>query len=220
MEARHLEELKTKLVSYARFVEDMIGKSVKAFLDDSPQLIREIIDVDEERSNALEMELEEQATALIAKFEPRGRELRTVLMGLGITTDLERMADHAVNIAQTAEAAHGSAGVAMQSLARMAGATTSMVDDSIKSFTDENAALAADVCSRDDTVDDLATSILTETSSAMGTNEPQVGRNLAILKIAGNLERIADLSTNVCEDVIYMTEGRVIKHHNPEGQVS
>jgi len=220
MEARHLDELKSRLVEYGRFVEDMIGKSVNAFLEASPALIREIIDVDEARANSLEMEIEERCTSLIAQYEPRGRELRTVLMVLGITTDLERMADHAVNIAETADAARGDAAVAMQTLTRMADATTAMVDDGIRSFTDENPRLAAAVCTRDDTVDELAAAILAETTTAMSAAAAAVNKNLAILKIAGNLERIADLSTNICEDVIYMAEGRVIKHHNAEGQQS
>ena len=92
-----------------------------------------------------------------------------------------------------------------------------MVDGSIRAFINEDAALGQKVCESDNTVDELATSILEGLSASMTKAPSSVPENLALLKIAGNLERVADLSTNIGEDVIYMTEGRVIKHHQ-EGE--
>jgi phosphate transport system protein len=217
MEAEALEALKAKLAVFARFVEDMIGRSVKAFLEGNTEVLQSIVDVEENQANAFEVELERDCTALIAQFEPRARELRTVLMVLGITNDLERMGDHAVNIAEAARSLHAGPSFAPpNAMNLMVDATTRMVEESIRAFISEDAGLAARVCESDDTVDNLADEILTEMSAAMGRDPARVDGSLAVLKIAGNLERIADLSTNIGEDVIYMAEGRVIKHHNPE----
>jgi phosphate transport system protein len=214
MDVQALEALKAKLAVFARFVEYMIGRSVKAYLDRQPELLRSVMDTEEKRANAFEVELEKECTALIAQYEPRARELRTVLMVLGITTDLERMADHAVNIAEAAQGLlERSPVTAPPAMNRMADATTRMVGESIRAFIGGDAALAGKVCESDDTVDSLADEILTEMTSSMGRDSTQIEGSLAVLKIAGNLERIADLSTNICEDVIYMAEGRVIKHH-------
>jgi phosphate transport system protein len=213
MDAQALEAVKAKLAMFARFVEYMIGRSVKAYLDNQPELLQRVVEGEEKRANTFEMELEQECTALIAQFQPRARELRTVLMMLGTTTDLERMADHAVNIAEAARGLSGGFPVAPPpAMTRMAEATTRMLGESIRAFVSEDAALAARVCQSDDTVDSLADEILTEMTASMGRDPAAIEGGLAVLKIAGNLERIADLSTNICEDVIYMAEGRVIKH--------
>ena len=94
--------------------------------------------------------------------------------------------------------------------------TIRMVDQAIRAFITEDPALGQRVCASDNTVDDLATRILEGLSASMTTTPDTVPEKLALLKIAGNLERIADLSTNIGEDVIYMTQGRVIKHHQEE----
>ncbi len=146
------------------------------------------------------------------------RDLRTILMVLGITNDLERIADHAVNIAEAVrEHINGTSLRPDDSVLKMFEETLTMVDGAIRAFTTEDAALGQKVCASDTIVDELATSILEGLSASMTSRPATVSENLALLKIAGNLERIADLSTNIGEDVIYMTEGRVIKHHQEEG---
>ncbi len=211
-----MDELKAKLVTYARFVEEMILKSKHALTNRKPDLLAEIIDVDEPRANAHEIELEEQSTSLIAQHQPMARDLRTILMVLRINNDLERIADHAVNIAEAArDHLEGEPQPDAQML-RMFEETILMVDDAIRAFIAEDAALGQKVCETDNTVDAMATDILERLSIAMTTDPPHVPQSLATLKIAANLERVADLSTNIGEDVIYMTEGRVIKHHRQE----
>jgi phosphate transport system protein len=212
-----VDELKARLVTYARFVEEMIRKSKRALTEGKPDLLQEIIDVDEPRANSYEMDLEEQATSLIAQHQPMAKDLRTILMVLRINNDLERIGDHAVNIAEAArDHLEGTPPHPDGEMLRMFEETIDMVDCAIRAFIGEDAGLGQRVCETDNTVDSMATVILERLSTAMANDPPTVPRSLATLKIAANLERVADLSTNIGEDVVYMTEGRVIKHHRQE----
>jgi len=217
MPVPEMDDLKARLAGYGQFVHGMIEKSRQALVNRQGGLPREIIDTDEPRANSTEIELEAECTSLIARHQPMARDLRTILMVLGITNDLERIADHAVNIAEAvSEHINGTSLTPGQAVLKMFDETISMVDGAIRSFINEDAGLGQKVCESDNTVDQLATSILEGLSASMTSQPATVSENLALLKIAGNLERIADLSTNIGEDVIYMTEGRVIKHHQAE----
>jgi phosphate transport system protein len=212
-----VDELKARLVTYARFVEEMIRKSKHALTEGKPDLLAEIIDSDEPRANDYEMDLEEQSTSLIAQHQPMARDLRTILMVLRITNDLERIGDHAVNIAEAArDHLEVTSPQPDTEMLRMFEETINMVDCAIRAFIGEDAGLGQKVCETDNTVDALATDILERLSVAMTKDPSTIPQGLATLKIAANLERVADLSTNIGEDVIYMAEGRVIKHHRQE----
>jgi len=213
---QQIRDLTERLVEYARLVEGMIEASTTALATRAPGAVAldEVTGAKEHRANELEVELEEAAAALIAQFQPKARDLRTVLMVLGITNDLERLGDHAVNIAEAvrwllAHAPDRSAG----ELPRMATAAVRMIDEAIGAFIASDAARARTVCESDQAVDDLAGAILRATEAAMAGEPGGIEAGLQVLKIAGNLERIADLATNIGEDVVYMVEGTVIKHH-------
>lgn len=209
--------LKERLVTYARFVEQMVTKSRDALLHGRTELLEDIIGRDEPRANTSEMDLEEEGTSLIAQHQPMARDLRTVLMVLHATNDLERMADHAVNIAEALREHPALPGVQPDiEVMRMYDVTLGMFDDAIRAFIEEDAALGQRVCEKDNLVDDLAASTLQRLSGSMSHRPSSVAWDLLLLKVAANLERIADLSTNIGEDVIYMVEGRVIKHHRGE----
>jgi phosphate transport system protein len=214
-----IESLKARLILYARLVADMIERGVKAFGARQPEVLAEIMERDEPRANELELELEEECIGLIAQFEPKARELRTVLMVLGITNDLERLADHAVNISEAARDMLALTALRTQTeIPRMAELAVGMVEDSIRAFIEEDVGLAREVCGRDNAVDELADLVRAQLVKAMvAAQDPStIEPSLSVLKIAANLERIADLSTNIGEDVIFMVEGRVIKHHKEE----
>ncbi len=192
-------------------------ESRRALVSREPGLPREIIDRDEPQANRTEIELEAECVSLIARHQPMARELRTILMVSGITNDLERMADHAVNIAEAvADHVNDPSLKPQDSILEMFDKTIRMVDDAIRAFTNRDPALGQSVCQSDNAVDELANAILESLTAAIANAPSQVPEKLALLKVAGNLERIADLSTNIGEDVIYMTEGRVIKHHQAE----
>lgn len=217
MPVPEMDDLKARLAGYGQFVQGMIEKSRQALVSRRGRLPREIIESDEPRANRTEIELEAECTSLIARHQPMARDLRTILMVLGITNDLERIADHAVNIAEAVgEHIDGTSLQPDEAVLKMFEETSSMVDGAIRAFITGDAALGQKVCASDAAVDDLGTSILEGLSASMTSRPSTVSENLALLKIAGNLERIADLSTNIGEDVIYMTEGRVIKHHQEE----
>jgi phosphate transport system protein len=212
-----LSPLRERLVTYARFVEQMIAKSRDAMVERRRDLLADIIGRDEPRANESEMDIEEEGTSLIAQHQPMARDLRTVLMVLHMTNDLERMADHAVNIAEAVgEHVENPVSPPDGEVMRMFEVTLRMVDDAIRAFIEEDAALGQSVCEQDEVVDSLAAGTLERLSGTMTSDPASVTHNLAFLKVAANLERIADLSTNIGEDVIYMVIGKVIKHHRAE----
>jgi phosphate transport system protein len=217
--APHVEELKGKLVTYCRLVGGMLEKGRNALLDRQSDIPRQIIEDDEPRANESEIGLEEECTALLAQRQPMARDLRTILMILRITNDLERIADHAVNIAEAvSDHINGSSPRPDDAVLGMFGETIRMLERAVLAFTEEDPRLGQLVCVSDTVVDTLAKDILERLSALMGSDPARIPQGLALLKIAANLERIADLSTNIGEDVIYMTEGRVIKHHREQGK--
>ncbi len=217
MPIAQIEDLTAHVVAYARLVEDMIEQCRASLLARAPQTLADVIDKDEPRANEFEMELEEECTSLIAQHQPMAKELRTILMVRSMTNDLERMADHAVNIAEAAMECKGLSSLAPDAdLLKLFDETMSMVDRAVQSFIGADARLGRQVCEADAQVDQMAAEMLERISASMTRDTLTIEQSLCTLKIAGNLERIADLSTNIGEDVIYMTEGRVIKHHRDE----
>ncbi len=210
-------ELKRKLVENATLVEGMISKSIEGLTRADRESLKKVISEDEKTANSLEIELEEMCTAIIAQYQPMTRHLRTVLMAVKMTNDLERMADHAVNISESAlsiiEQPPIKPFIDMPQLGKL---VMNMVTQAVNSFIHEDTALAKTVCGLDSNVDAYNERILRELIELMTTNPSTVERAIHILRISNNLERIADLSTNICEEVIFMVEGRVIKHHHDQ----
>jgi phosphate transport system protein len=214
LEEEKVALLKRELIEYAALVEAMIEKSIKGLVNKERDVLIEVIEKDEPKSNNFEIKLDELCTVVIAQYQPKGKGLRTVLMILKINNDLERMADHSVNIAETALTLIEVPPMAdyVKDVLKMAEISRGMLKDSIDSFVHEDSALAKDVCKRDDVVDDLRRGNRREIIGAMCADCSKMEAGLDVLRIARNLERIADLSTNIGEDVIFMIEGKVIKH--------
>ncbi len=214
---RELINLKREIIQYALHVERMIEKSIKGLLEKKEELLKEVIEKDENSANEWEIKVDEICISLIAKYEPRAKDLRSVLMILKINNDLERMGDHAVNIAESALYLIERPQIKPYiDLPKMAEETIKMLKDSINSFIDEKPELAKSVCERDDIVDDLRDKIIRELIGFMISDSSTIERSLHLIRIAQNLERIADLATNICEDVIFIAKGKVIKHHKEE----
>ena len=213
-------ELKQRLVEYGSLVETMIEKSITGLLEKKKDLLVEVMEQDEDRANDLEIEIDELCTTLIAQFQPRAIDLRTVLMILKINNDLERVGDHAVNICESGLFLIDQPQVKPYvDLPRMATEAVGMLHESINSFVSGDPLQAKRVCERDSTVDKLGDQIRVELTRFMASDAAVIERSLHLLRISRNLERIADLSTNICEDVIFMVNGRIIKHHKENGEV-
>lgn len=212
-----LQELKRELMNSAGLVEDMIGKSLQGLLTKNSDLLYEIIEHDEPKANTYDKSIDEMCTALIAQFEPVASDLRTVLMILKMNKDLERMADHAVNIAESGLFLIVRPLIkSLKDIKLMADLTSFNLKNSINAFINADAQLARSICERDDQIDELGDKILQDLTGLMHTEHDGIKRALHHMRIAYNLERIADLSTNICEEVIYIVEGKDIKHGKNE----
>ncbi|MEO0071713.1 MAG: phosphate signaling complex protein PhoU, partial [candidate division WOR-3 bacterium] len=173
----------------------------------------EVLNRSEILVNQLEIEIEDTAINLIALYQPEASNLRTILMVIKINNDLERIGDHAVNIAESVLFLIPRPPIKpLIDLPLMAEHTTRMLHDSLDAFTKGNAELAREVCARDSLVDSLKEQIIRELITYMTSDATTIDRALKLMLIALNLERIADLATNIAEDVIYAVKGEVIKH--------
>ncbi|MGQ9610737.1 MAG: phosphate signaling complex protein PhoU [bacterium] len=215
MLAEKITDIKKKLIEYANLVENMIDDTLEGLLDKEKELLIKVIEKDEIASNKFELELEELCITAIAQFQPKARDLRTIITGLKINNDLERIADHAVNIAESSLFLIERPTVKpFLDIPRMSQIAVKMLKDSIIAFINEDVELAYNVCLRDENVDALRDQVLRELIMLMSSNPATIERSFQILRISSNLERIADLSTNISEDIIFMVQGKVIKHHS------
>lgn len=213
--------LKKELITYAGLVESMVEKSIKGLLKRDQSILEEVIKYDETAVNNKEIELDEFCTTLIAQYQPKAKSLRSILMALRMVGDLERMGDHAVNIAEASEFLIKQPSIKpLIDIPRMAEVTIGMLRDSINAYINEDALLAKSVCERDNIVDGLKDQILRELITYMNADTSVIERALQLINISRNLERIADLSTNIGEEVLFLVEGREIRHNAEQKEAS
>lgn len=175
--------------------------------------LQAIIETDEPRANDFDLLMDEACIHTIAQYQPRARELRTIIMILKMSNDLERLGDGAVHICRNALYLIERPGFKpIPAMNRLAQESLGMLHDSINAFIIEDADAAHLICSRDDVVDDLRDKIIAELTQSMSERPATVPIALRLMDISRKLERAADLSTNICEDIIFMVQGRVIKH--------
>jgi phosphate transport system protein len=211
-----ITELKHLLIQDAGLVEDMISRSMRGLLNKNPDMLYQVVKHQEPRVNAFDRSIDELCVQTVAQFEPVARDLRLVVMIVKMNKDLERIADHAVNISESGLYLIANPFLGSYDDLRIMGENTvSMMKDGINAFVNEDIALAQSVCDRDDIVDEAGDKILKDLINVMRKKDT-ITRALALMRIAHNLERIADLSTNIAEEVIYIVEGRDIKHHGDE----
>jgi phosphate transport system protein len=214
LEEAKLDRLKKELLQYATLVEGMIERSIHGLIDADAEILHRVIELDEPQANDFEIKLDEMCIATIAQHQPAGKALRSILMMYNINSTLERMGDHAVTICESGLFLIVQPAVKpLIDIPRMAEVVKGMIDDSISSFVNEDAVRARGVCERDSIVDGLRDQITRELITFMSSDPATIERSLHLMKISSNLERVADLCTNICEDVIYMVKGKVIKHH-------
>jgi phosphate transport system protein len=208
-----LEEVKGKLVQSGSLVESMVEKSIRGLVQGEKKVLQEVIEQDEPKENELEVEIEEACISLTARYQPQAKDLRTIMMVSKINNDLERMGDEAVNISESALFLVDRPQVKpLIDIPRMATEAGKMMMDSLSAFINEDTRLAKSVCERDDIVDGLRDQILRELITFMASDPTTIERSIHLIRISRSLERIADLSTNISEDIVYMVDARTIKH--------
>jgi phosphate transport system protein len=210
---RDLESVQRRVLSLASAVEQIVEKSIRALFERDALLARTLMESD----TPIDMEenvIEEECLKILALHQPVAIDLRRVASIVKINNDLERMADLAVNIAERALAlANGPEVPVPATFRQMTDLTNTMVRDSIDAFVKTDVALAKRVCRLDDEVDRYNLEIIEHVSEFMKQSTRNVEPGLHLFSAARQLERIADHATNIAEDVVYLVEGRIIRHH-------
>ena len=208
-----LEQLKTKLLEMSSLVEASIQRSISAVIHKDRSAADEVFR-NEARINEIEIEIDEFAINLLALNQPMAADLRLIVAALKINTDLERMGDLSVNIAQRARSLMEEPVIKpMIDIPHIAGLVQSMVRKSLDAFVTRDAELARSVLASDDAVDNMRTACYHELVSFMEKDPQNIKAALDLLAITRNLERIADHSTNIAEDVLFLVKGVDVRHH-------
>lgn len=209
-----INKLKKMLFEMASSAEEMIAKSIKALQENNMILAEEIIKSDD-KVNEMEIEIDNQCIRILALFHPEAEDLRTVTMIMKINNDLERIGDHAVNIAEKVIYLADKPPVKpLIDIPKMAEKAIEMLQESLDSFVNKDAELAIQVCKKDDEVDALEPQIVRELITYMISDPKTIDRALTLIFIARALERVADLATNIAEDAYYIASGKILKHHS------
>lgn len=215
---RHFHEelaaLKQRLLDMSEIAERLIELAVSGLLTrDRAQA--ELVIAGDKDLNSLEIEIEQRAIALLALQQPMARDLRFIIGTIKISSDLERVGDHAVNISESSLRLIDSnatviPGPELEDMARRA---RTMLSDALDAFTNADGALGREVCKADDVVDSLHNSVFRILLTHMLADARMITPSLELLLVSRNLERVADLATNIGEDAVYLAEGKQIKHH-------
>lgn len=207
-----LSQVKVRLLTMSGEAEAALGLAVEALLERDRAKARRVIAGDGV-IDAMEMEVEEMCINLLALQQPMARDLRMLTSALKIASDLERVGDHAVNIAQSAERLLEFRMITPEpELVVMAKLSREMLSDAIEAFIRGDAAAGREVCRRDDKVDALHRSMFRILLTHMMEDPHIIGAGMELFLVSRNLERVADLATNIGEDVVFLVEGKSIKH--------
>jgi phosphate transport system protein len=210
---KELEELKKNLLKMATLVEETINNAVQSLVKRDSELARKAFEA-EDRINTMDIAINTECLNLLALRQPMAADLRFITSALKIITDLERMGDQAVNIAERAISLNREPQIKLYiDIPRMAEIAQSMVKDVLDAFVNRDSKLARSVCERDDLVDGLNDQVVRELLPYMMSDAGAITREVHLMIVARCLERIADHATNIAEDVIFIVDALVIKHH-------
>ncbi len=208
-----LAQLKNALLRMGSLAEQAIGLAVKALVSRDAGMAGQVVGSDE-AINRLEVEIDELCLRTMARYQPEARDLRFLAMALKINNDLERMGDQAVNIAErTSDLLKEPLLKPLINIPRMADIVQRMVHDSLDAFVRRDVELARQVCRQDDEVDRYDDQLFRELLTYMMEDPKAITRAVNLILISRHLERIADHATNIAEDVVYLVQGKTIKHH-------
>lgn len=212
-----LDELKKLLLTMAGEVEKQLNLAIGAVVERNDTVAQEVIAGDAVIDRR-EIEVDRRVRDLIVRERPMARDLRLVMTAIKIAPDLERVADHAVNIARQAIVLNRVPPLKpFITLPRMAEAATAMVRDALGAFVNSDSQQARRVIERDDEVDGMQEQIFRELLTYMMEDAKTIPRALALLLVSRSLERVADQGTNIAEQVVYLVEAEDIRHRHGEG---
>ncbi|MDF1503262.1 phosphate signaling complex protein PhoU [Roseisolibacter sp. H3M3-2] len=208
-----LAELRQRLLAMSEQAEALVALAVEALLERDAEKAALVIDGDRALDRA-ELEVEGMAIQLLALQQPMARDLRLLVGAIKVSSDLERVGDHAVNIAQgtrrlVAAGARPAPGPELEEMARRA---RRMLADALDAFTRGDGALGRAVCRADDAVDALYDAVFRTLTAHMTADPRSIPPSLELLLVSRNLERVADLATNIAEDAVYVAEAVQIRH--------
>jgi len=211
------EELKNRLLHMGSLAEEMIHLAVKGLMDRTDRYCDDVF-AKEKEVNELHIEVDDRCLKILALFQPAADDLRFVMAASKINSDLERIADQGVNITQTSRFFLQNPPLERRffDIPRMAEFAKKMVKDSLDAFVNKDVELAQSVLTQDAEEDKMKREAFNELMQLMQADSSTVQRALGLILISRNLERIADHATNIAEDVIFMVQGRDIRHHVEE----
>jgi len=208
-----LSQVKIRLLTMSGEAEAALGLAVDALLERDGVKAEAVVGGDRV-IDQMEVELEEMCINLLALQQPMARDLRMLTSALKIANDLERVGDHAVNIAQSALRLADQRAIAPEpELVEMARLARDMLSDALEAFIRGDSQAGREVCRRDDKVDALHKSVFRILLTHMMEDPHTIGAGMELFLVSRNLERVADLATNIGEDVVFLVEGKSIKHH-------
>lgn len=207
-----LKDLKARLLRMGGLAEDQIQKALTALVERDPDLARQVITRDHQ-VNALDVEIDEECLRLLALHQPAARDLRFITTAMKISTELERISDLAENISERAIELNEEPQLKPYiDIPRMARQAITMVRESLDAFVKGDSVLARKVLKDDDVIDDLIEQLFRELLSFMLEDTRTISRAIRLMFVAKYLERIADHATNIAELVVYLVEGKIIRH--------
>lgn len=212
-----LEQIKTTILTMAGLVEQALVQATKALLERDSALAQKVIDGDD-AIDELEVEIDRLAAEFIVRHQPAAADLRFVVVAIKLGPELERIADHATNIAERVLYLNDKPDVKpLIDLPRMLNLTRAMVSDAVSAYVRRDPKTAREIIGRDDEVDGLYVQILRELITFMIDDPQTISRAIALIFVARYAERIGDQATNIAEEVVYLSEGKPIRHQPLEG---
>ena len=213
---RQIDQLKERILRVGTLVEEAISKSITALINRDVQLAQRVAASDEQ-IDRMEVEVEEECLKILALYQPVAADLRFVVAVLKINNDLERMGDLAKNIAKrVAQLANGEPCELPPEIRAMAMQAQEMVKQSLDAVVQADPVLARQVREEDDAVDEYRQQIRRKVLKGIVEHPENVENLLRVNSVSKHIERIADMATNIAEDVIYMVEGDIVRHRSTE----
>ncbi|MFL2640970.1 MAG: phosphate signaling complex protein PhoU [Thermodesulfobacteriota bacterium] len=207
-----LELLRNNLVKMATLAEENVNLAIKSLQERDADIAKTVL-INEEEVNNCEIQLDDKAIEILALFQPLTEDLRFITMAMHITKDLERIGDHAVNIAKKSITLLDHPPINdLSELTKMGYGASKMVNQSIKAFIRGDKKLSLDVCEMDNEIDDAEVALSKELISLMKADSTNIDSCKSLVLIVKDIERIADLATNIAEDTYYIKTGNIIKH--------